>query len=286
MTEQPGTDDATTTWDHERPRLAAIATRMLGDAHEADDVVQETWLRLGRTDAATIDNLPAWLTTVASRICLDRLRGRTTRPEAAWQDDAAGGWASDEPSPEEEVEIADAVGRAMSVVLDSLAPAERLAYVLHDVFALPFELVSSVLGRSEVATRKLASRARGRLTAPETPDETPAAETDVVEAFMRASRENDFDALLELLDPDAVVRADEAAAAIGANPVFASGGRTIAEVFAGRARGALPAVLDGHPAAVWQHRGEVKMIFGFTVENGRVVEIEFLADPAVLARLG
>lgn len=280
------TDDLSARFESERTRLRGVAQRMLGDTHEADDVVQETWLRLARADVSDVANLPGWLTTVTSRICLDHLRSRTARPEAAWSDEAAAGWASDAPGPAEEAELAEGVGQALGVVLDSLAPAERLAYVLHDVFAVPFEEVSRILGRSPVATRQLASRARRRLQTPEEPDDLTSADRDVVDAFMRASRENDFDALLELLDPEAEVLVDAAAAAMGSAFMVSSGARAVAETFAGKARAALPAVLDGRPAAVWQHRGESRLAFAFTVEDGRVVQIELLADPLVLGRLG
>ena len=273
-------------FEADRPRLRGIALRMLGSDHAADDAVQEAWIRLVRTDRGgeQIDNLPGWLTTVVSRICLDVLRSRTTRREDAWPDEAD--FVDKSPTPEDEAELADAVGQAMTVVLDSLAPAERLAYVLKDVFDVPFDAISRVLGRSEVATRQLASRARRRLREPEPREELTAADASVVDAFMQASRDNDFEALLELLDPDAAVRADAAALAMGGDAGTVVGGRAVAEFFAGRARAALPATLDGAAAACWQYKGEVKVVFGFTVVDGKVVEIEVLADPDVLTRAG
>ena len=276
-------------FEAERGRLRAIALRMLGSEAAADDVVQEAWLRLVRTDARSdagsgIENLPGWLTTVVSRICLDVLRSRTTRREDAWPDEAD--FADTAPTPEDEAELADAVGQAMTVVLDSLAPAERLAYVLKDVFDVPFEAIARVLGRTEVATRQLASRARRRLRAPEPREDLAAADAAVVDAFMQAARENDFEALVELLDPEAAIRPDVAALAMGGEAGTVVGGRAVAEFFAGRARAALPATLDGAAAAVWQHKGEVKVVFGFTVVDGRVLEIEVLADPVVLTRAG
>ncbi len=261
--------------------------RMLGSDHAADDAVQEAWIRLVRAEARSdpdgeeIENLPGWLTTVVSRICLDILRSRTTRREEAWPDEAD--FVDAGPTPEQEVELVDAVGQAMTVVLDTLAPAERLAYVLKDVFAVPFDQIAPILGRSEVATRQLASRARRRLQEPEPRQDLAAADAAVVDAFMQASRDNDFAALLELLDPEAEVRTDADAAGLGTT-VSVSGDRSVAEFFAGRARAALPATLDGGAAAVWQHRGEVKVVFAFTVVDGRVREIELLADPAVLTR--
>ncbi len=259
--------------------------RMLGSDHAADDAVQEAWIRLVRTDAGPgeeIDNLPGWLTTVVSRICLDMLRTKTRRREDAWS--ASADVVDAAPTPEEEAELVDAVGQAMTVVLDTLAPAERLAYVLKDVFAVPFEQIAPILGRSEVATRQLASRARRRIQEPEPREDLAAADTAVVDAFLQASRDNEFAALLELLDPEAVVRVDAAALAMGGDAGTVTGSRAVAEFFAGRARAALPATIDGGAAAVWQLKGEVKVVFGFTVVDGKVVEIELLADPAVLTR--
>ena len=202
-------------FEGERPRLRGIAMRMLGSSHAADDAVQEAWLRLVRTDKAgeQIENLPGWLTTVVSRICLDVLRSRTAHREEAWPDETD--FVDTAMTPEEEVELVDAVGQAMTVVLDTLSPAERLAYVLRDVFAVPFEQIAPVLGRSEVATRQLASRARRRLREPEPREDLAAADAAVVDAFMQASRDNDFAALLDLLDPEATVRVDDAALAMG-----------------------------------------------------------------------
>jgi RNA polymerase sigma factor (sigma-70 family) len=290
-------------FEAERPRLRRLALQMLGDGHADDDAVQEAWLRLSRTAArggdaaaepgddtdtggdagAPIDNVPGWLTTVVSRICLDVLRSRASRREDDWPDEAE--VVDRAPTPEQEVELADAVGQAMTVLLDTLAPAERLAYVLRDVFAVPFDQIAPILGRSAVATRQLASRARRRLQTPEPREDLVPSDTSVIEAFMQASRDNEFAALLELLDPDAEVRADGAALALGGDAGRVVGGRAVAEFFSGRARAALPAELDGAAAAVWQHRGEVKVVFAFTVIEGRVREIELLADPGVLTRV-
>jgi RNA polymerase sigma-70 factor (ECF subfamily) len=277
-------------FEAERPRLRAVALRMLGSEQAADDAVQEAWIRLVRTDArsqedgAEIENLPGWLTTVVSRICLDMLRSRTSRREEAWPDEAD--FVDKAPTPEDEAELADAVGQAMTVVLDALAPAERLAYVLKDVFDVPFDSIARVLGRTEGATRQLASRARRRLREPEPREDLAAADATVVDAFMQAARDNEFDALLELLDPDAAVRADDAALAMGGDAGTIIGGRAVAEFFAGRAKAALPATLDGAAAFCWQYKGEVKAVFGFTVRDGKVVEIEVIADPDVLKRAG
>ena len=273
-------------FETERPRLRGLATRMLGSDAAADDTVQEAWIRLVRTDHSgeEIANLPGWLTTVVSRICLDVLRSRTSRREDAWPDEVDVADAG--PTPEQEAELVDAVGQAMTVVLDTLSPAERLAYVLKDVFAVPFEQIAPILGRSEVATRQLASRARRRLREPEPREDLAAADAAVVDAFMAASRDNEFASLLELLDPDAEVLTDQAAATMGSQATYLQGNREIAEFFAGRAKAALPATLDGGAASCWQHLGEVKVVFAFTVVDGRVRQIELLADPSVLMRVG
>jgi len=272
-------------FEEERPRLRGLALRMLGSDDAAEDTVQEAWIRLVRTDQGgeQIDNLPGWLTTVVSRICLDVLRSRTSRREDAWPDEAD--FVDTAPTPEQEAELVDAVGQAMTVVLGTLSPAERLAYVLRDVFAVPFEQIAPVLGRSEVATRQLASRARRRLQEPEPRHDLAAADAAVVDAFMAASRDNEFAALLELLDPDAEVRVDDAAQAMGSQAAPITGGREVATFFAGRAKAALPATLDGGAAACWQHLGDIKVVFAFTVVDGRVKQIELLADPAVLTRV-
>ncbi len=219
-----------------------------------------------------------------SRICLDLLRSRTAHREDAIPDDAD--LVDTAPTPEEQVELVDAVGQAMTVVLETLAPAERLAYVLKDVFAVPFDQIAPILGRSEVATRQLASRARRRLQEPEPREDLAAADAAVVDAFMAASRDNEFAALLELLDPEAEVLTDEAAAAMGSQSTYLKGSQEIAEFFAGRAKAALPATLDGAAASCWQHLGEVKVVFAFTVVDGLVRQIELLADPSVLTRVG
>lgn len=277
-------------FEAERARLRAVASRLLGHDSAADDAVQEAWIRLVRTNqqGEQIDNLAGWLTTVVSRICLDLLRSRKSHREEAWpeHDDHRADFVDRAPTPEDEAELADAVGQAMTVVLDSLAPAERLAYVLKDVFDVPFDAIAQVLGRTEVATRQLASRARRRLREPEPREDLATADAAVVDAFMQAARDNEFDALLELLDPEAQVRVDEAALAMGSQATDITGGRAVAEFFAGRAKAALPATLDGSAAACWQYQGEIKAVFGFTVVDGKVVEIEVLADPDVIARTG
>jgi RNA polymerase sigma-70 factor (ECF subfamily) len=261
-----------------RTRLRSVAYRMLGTTHEADDAVQEAWLRLQRSDG--IENLGGWLTTVVGRVCLDMLRSRSSRREDAFVD------VEDEPvvahssgHPELEAELAESVGSALLVVLQSLAPAERLAFVLHDLFAVPFEEIAVIIGRSPAATRQLASRARRRVQQPAEVFRT--GDREVVDAFLAASRGGDFERLLALLDPGAVVRADAAAVRMGSDELV-SGARSVAEAFAGRAKAARSALVDGAPGALWVHAGETKVAFGFTIVDGRITEIELLADAEVL----
>jgi RNA polymerase sigma factor (sigma-70 family) len=267
-----------TDFDAERPRLTAIASRILGSVADADDVLQEAWLRLARTD--DIDDLPAWLTTVVTRLCLDTLRKRRTRSEVE-------GPASRAPvDPEAEALLAEKLGGAMQVVVDALAPAERAAFVLHDVFGYPFDEISAVLGRSNTAVRQLASRARRKLQGAPEP---VAAEADraesrrVVDAFLVAAHGGDLATLLSLLAPDAVMRADLVGARTGAEPVY-DGAAAVAARFNG-AKGALPVTIDGDPGGAWIMAGAVKVAFAFHVEHGLVREIELIADPDVLAIL-
>ncbi|HEX7740635.1 MAG TPA: sigma-70 family RNA polymerase sigma factor [Marmoricola sp.] len=273
-------DETTQLFEDNRTHLRAVAYRLLGSVHEADDAVQETWLRLERTDVSEVENLPAWLTTVVSRICLDQLRSRTARREDLDAEPDNG--EATPPDPAAEAETADAVGRALMVVLDTLGPAERLAFCLHDLFGMSFDEIAPLLGRSSTACRQLASRARRRVRGQSEDVEVDRArQHEVVEAFMRASREGEFDQLLALLHPDAAVSADAAAAAMG-TPSSITGKQAVAEFFSGRAKAARLGTLDGFTAATWSHRGELKVVFAFTVEDGLVREIEFLADVAPL----
>jgi RNA polymerase sigma factor (sigma-70 family) len=269
-------------FEDSRPHLAAVAYRMLGSRDEADDAVQEAWLRLARTDVDGVDNLRGWLTTVVSRVCLDMLRSRTSRREDPLADDERVAPAA---GPEGEAVLADSVGAALLVVLDTLAPAERLAFVLHDLFAMPFDEIGTVLGRSPAAARQLASRARRRVQGVGADDGEPARRREVVAAFLTASRGGDFTALLELLDPEAVVLADAAAVVAGAEAEV-RGAAAVAATFVGRAKAARLALLDGEPGLIWTHHGEVRMAFAFTVLDGRVAGIELIADPARIAAMG
>ncbi|MDG4823188.1 sigma-70 family RNA polymerase sigma factor [Asanoa sp. WMMD1127] len=258
-------------FEENRAHLRAVAYRMLGSAAEADDAVQETWLRLRRTDTAEVDNLGGWLTTVVGRICLDMLRSRRARREEPLDGPAP----ATQPDPEQEALLADAVGPALLVVLDSLSPAERLAFVLHDLFAVPFEEVASIVGRSPAATRQLASRARRRVRGQEPLDADQQRQRTVVTAFLAAARNGEFEGLLALLDPGAVVRAE------GAEPVL--GADAVARTFCGRAEAARIALVDGQVGAVWAKGGRPQVVFRFTVDAaGHVTAIDLRADQAEL----
>jgi len=275
-----------------RQHLRAVALRMLGSSAEADDAVQEAWLRLSRTDSDAVENLGGWLTTVVARVCLDMLRtrsGRTdTQPEHA-PEPVAG------TTPEDEALLADSVGLALQVVLDTLTPAERLAFVLHDMFSVPFEDIAPIVDRSPEAARQLASRARRRVQGGgpvETADRS--RQQAVVEAFMAASRRGDFDALVALLDPDAVLRADRAAVkAATANrdrgaPALepeTRGAPGIARILVGRAAGAQLALIDGRAGMAWAPGGRPRAVFAFRVVGGMITEIEILSEPAAVSAL-
>jgi RNA polymerase sigma factor (sigma-70 family) len=268
-----------TDFDAERPRLTAIAIRILGSAADADDVLQEAWLRLSRTD--DVDDLPAWLTTVVTRLCLDHLRQRRTRSEAETEAPA-----EEAVDPEADALLAERIGEAMQVVLDDLAPAERAAFVLHDVFGYPFADISAILGRSGTAVRQLASRARRKVQGVPEPLEAKAARADsrrVVDTFIAASRGGDLGTLLALLAPDAVMCADLVGQRMGTEPVY-QGAAAVAARFNG-AKGAVPVTIDGELGAAWIMAGKVKVAFAFHAEDGLVREIELIADPEVLVTM-
>jgi len=258
-----------------RRHLLAVAYRMLGSAGEAEDAVQESWFRLSRSDTSEVENLGGWLTTTVARVCLDMLRSRTARREDPLPADPPA--LTDPTEPEHEAVLADSVGLALLVVLETLTPAERLAFVLHDMFAVPFEEIAPIVGRTPAAARQLASRARRRVQGA-----GPAGDTDlarrreVVDAFLAAARRGDFEALLAVLDPDVVLRADPASLQMGAEE--ARGAAAVAGSFAGRARAAQPALLDGDVGLVWARGGEPQVVFAMTIVDGRIVEIEMVAD--------
>jgi len=278
-----GHDGLAERFEDHRIHLRAVAYRMLGSLSEADDAVQETWLRLSRSDISGVENLGGWLTAVVARVCLDMLRSRKSRREEAL--DASLPEPADGVDPEEELLLADSIGPALLVVLETLAPAERLAFVLHDLFAVPFEEIAGIVGRSPAATRQLASRARRRVQGAGTsPSADLTRKREVVEAFLAASRSGNFDALLALLDPDVVLRADAAAARMGASSEVL-GAPAVATTFSGRAQGAQLALVDGTPGAVWAQGGQPRVVFNFTITDGKIVAIDLLADPEYLGQL-
>jgi RNA polymerase sigma factor (sigma-70 family) len=272
-----------------RTRLKAVAYRMLGSTTEAEDAVQEAWLRLGRSDAGEIENLGGWLTTVVARVCLDMLRARKARREEPlgerFSDPIAGRQGGMDP--EREALLADGVGLALLVVLDTLSPAERLAFVLHDMFAVPFDEIATIVERSPTAARQLASRARRRVQGATTvADADLARQRDVVDAFLAAARGGDLDALVAVLDPDVVLRADRAAAVPADAQGEVRGASAVARrAVRGRARAALPALVNGAVGVVVAPRGRLLMVLGFTIRGGKVAEIDAIADPARLRRL-
>ena len=273
-------DWLTTRFEESRPRLHALAHRMLGSHAEADDAVQETWLRLRRNDPSEIENVGGLLTTVVGRVCLDRLRARRARPEDPVDDLATGAApaAGSTTDPLDETLLAESVGTALMVVLDRLGPAERVAFVLHDVFGVPFDAVAEILGRSPDVSRQLASRARRRLQG-----STPGGrldlvrQRDVVDAFLRAARRGDFDALVHLLDPDVVLLPDAAAVAMGSLRET-RGAEAVASVLSGGARGATLALVDGVTAFVWAPGGRIRGVVRFTLHDGRIVAIDVTGD--------
>ncbi|GII94096.1 sigma-70 family RNA polymerase sigma factor [Sinosporangium siamense] len=261
-----------------RRHLRAVAYQLLGSQSEADDAVQEAWLRFSRSDTGEVENLRGWLTTVVARISLNMLRSRTTLredPLEAVAQDSAGDGGSD---PEQAALVSDSVGLAMLVVLDMLTPAERLAFVLHDVFAVPFEEIAPIVDRSPAAARKLASRARRRVQGADPPSDADLLrQKEIVSAFLAASRGGDFSALLTLLDPGVVLHADRAAVLTGASGRL-RGASAVAETFCGRAQGARLALVDGAAGAVWSAGGQPRMAFDFTITAGRITEINLIAD--------
>jgi RNA polymerase sigma-70 factor (ECF subfamily) len=270
--------DRTDMFEAERPRLVGIASRVLSDHAEAQDVVQQAWLRLNATDAE-IDSLPAWLTTVTTRLCLDRLRSRTPVPvgDVELKPTVNDPTVSD---PADDVALAETVGLALHVVLDRLSPRERVAFVLHDSFGFEFPTIAAVLDTTPAAARKLASRARAKVTQPRLEDRL--ADWEVVDAFMAAAKNGDFDRLLRLLAPDATVAADDAAVLVG-TPRQIEGREEVATFFNGSAKSALPVFVGDRPGASWFHLGAAKVVFDFTIDGGLVHAITFRAAPDVLA---
>ncbi len=276
-------------FEQHRPHLRRVAYRMLGTLDESEDAVQEAWLRLSRVDGSSIENLGGWLTTVVGRVCLDILRARRARRE-----DSADAWLPDpivsvdeETDPEQEALLADSVGLALLVVLETLTPAERLAFVLHDMFGVPFDEIAPIVDRSSEATRQLASRARRRVRgARPLPEANVVEQRMVVDAFLAAAREGDFEGLIAVLDPDVVLRTDRAQPRGAPGEVY--GAETVARRafrFAHLAPLAQPALVNGVPGLVVAPQGRLFAVLAFTVVGGRIAEIDIVADPDKLTRI-
>lgn len=274
-------------FESERPHLRAVAYRMLGSLAEAEDAVQESWLRLSRADTSGVENLGGWLTTVVARVCLDQLRARSSRREDSLDTHVADPIASPEGGidPEQEALLAESVGLALLVVLDRLAPAERIAFVLHDLFDVPFEEIAAIVGRSPTAARQLASRARRRVRGGATRSDADLAQSwSVVDAFLAAARAGDFDTLLAVLDPDVVFRAERIAAPSRA-PIEIRGAQNVARQYSGRAQGARPVLVNGSVGVLVAPRGRLFLVMIPTIADGKITEINVIADPARLSQL-
>ncbi len=276
-------------FEAQRTHLRAVAYRMLGSLSEADDAVQESWLRLSRADTSDVANLGGWLTTVVARVCLDMLRSRASRREKPLDALVSEPIMSREDGidPEREALMADSIGLALLVVLETLSPAERLAFVLHDLFDMPFDEIAPIVGRSPTAARQLASRARRRVQgqgAATDPDADLTHQRAVIDAFLAASRGGDFDGLLAVLDPDVVVRSDRKIMPAGASREI-RGASEVARQFVGRAQDAQPALVNGAVGLVWAPGGQPRVVFSFTITRGKIVAIDMLADPARILQL-
>ncbi len=272
-----------------RPRLLAVATRLLGSTTEAEDAVQEAWLRLDRAGEEGIENLGGWLTTVVSRICLDHLRTRSSRAEEPVES-VTQEPGEDDPTPEDVAILTESTAEALAVVLDTLAPIERIAFVLHDVFDVPFEQIAAIVDRTSTATRQLASRARRRVrNATVEPGRAARPQQEIVAAFFAASREGRLDALIQLLAPDVVLRSDESALRMGVRTGWISselhGPEAVAEQFAGRAQAAQLATIGRAHGIVWAPGGRPRVVFQFLFEGDKIIAIDLVADPDAIAAL-
>ncbi|MGW4796223.1 sigma-70 family RNA polymerase sigma factor [Nonomuraea sp. NPDC004297] len=277
-------DLLTDRFEEHRGHLRTVAHQILGSAAEADDAVQEAWLRLNRSYSSEVENLRGWLTTVVARVALTMLRSRTARSEDPL-DAPVPHLAEHGDDPEHQAILSDSVGLALLVVLDTLPPNERLAFVLHDMFAVPFEEIAPIVDRTPAAARKLASRARRRVQgAAPSPDTDLARQREIVRAFLAASRRGDFNALLEILHPDAVLRADRAATVMGASGLV-HGASAIADTLSGRAVHARLALIDGVPGALWTQADRPRVAFTFTTSAGRITEIDLIANSEHLRTL-
>ncbi|MFJ1804013.1 sigma-70 family RNA polymerase sigma factor [Streptomyces sp. NPDC088180] len=284
MSDTSPTDPMAETFEAQRDRLRAVAHRMLASHADAEDVVQETWLRLSRQDAATIHNLAGWLTTVVGRISLDVLRSRQARPEASYDDRLSELVVTldDNPAPEDDAVLADSVGLALLVVLESLGPSERLAFVLHDLFAVPFDEIGQILGKSTAATKMLASRARRKVQTTERPTGAGRQQREVVQAFLAAARRGDFEELLRVLDPEVKLTVDTPSGVVvtlGATQVAAGAQLSASAATQGRA-----VLVNGLPGIIsWREDSTPLSVLAFTVVDGRITDITVVIDPAKLA---
>ena len=284
MSDTSPADPMAETFEAQRDRLRSVAHRMLGSHADAEDVVQEAWLRLSRQDTATIHNLVGWLTTVVGRISLDVLRSRQARPEAAYDDRLSELVVTldDNPAPEDDAVLADSVGLALLVVLESLGPSERLAFVLHDLFAVPFDEIGQILGKSTAATKMLASRARRKVQTIERPTGGGREQRDVVQAFLAAARRGDFEELLRVLDPEVKLTVDTPSGVVvtlGATKVAAGAQLSASAATQGRA-----VLVNGLPGIMsWHEDGTPLSVLAFTVVDGRITDIAAVIDPAKLA---
>jgi RNA polymerase sigma factor (sigma-70 family) len=278
-------------FDENRGRLRKVAYRMLGSASEAEDAVQEAWLKLSRSDTAEVQNMGGWLTTIVARVCLDMLRSRTSRREMPLAN------APEAPSDgnlEEDVALADEIGPALLIVLEMLGPAQRVAFVLHDMFSLSFEEIAPIVNRTPAATRQLASRARRRVRGADAPLTDISQQRELVDAFLAASKDGDFERLIAVLSPDVVMRADDLAVRTAAEnrrrgaPELnreVRGAESVAQVFKGRAHAALRATIGGEAGAVWAAGNQVRTVFLFTIEKGKIAGIDLIMNPQHLAEL-
>jgi RNA polymerase sigma factor (sigma-70 family) len=278
-----------------RPRLQRIAQRILGSATESDDALQETWLRISRADVTGVANFEGWLTTIVARVCFDALKWRESRREELAPDDPRRDIVAIAPGdrPEEEAILADSIGTALLILLDALPPAERVAFVLHDMFDVPFDDIAAIVGRTPEAARQLASRARRRVRgASAERDAATQRHDELVRAFLTASRAGNFSALLAVLDPAATLRADATVIAMGGAAYWENdrleagieGADVVARTFSKRARAAQPVFIDGEPGAVWVDAGELRVAFRFRVVNDRITAIEMIADRDAIAQ--
>jgi RNA polymerase sigma factor (sigma-70 family) len=282
-------------FEEARPRLQRVALRILGSPAASDDALQESWLRVSRADVERVENLDGWLTTVVARVCLDALKHRESRREDLTPEDPRRDVAAFAPGerPEEEAVLADSLGVALQILLDALQPAERVAFVLHDLFDVPFDDIAAIVGKSPEAARQLASRARRRVRgASAGRDAVTQRHDELVRAFLQASRAGNFSALLALLDSGATMRADSAVLAMGGAAYWQNdrlhtgieGADAVARTFSRRAQAAVPVFIDGRPGAVWMHERKVRVAFRFTILGDRIEAIDLIADPAALAQ--